>query len=191
MIFPSFKIEIERFYNCEEKYLHKGRSKRKNNFQTSPESLKNLSIKKTKPCLNTSKVCMCMATTFGKSKHQPSKIANPARGQLNRENEFPLSPFAPENLVSRDGFCSPVPRQTARLHTQDESGAYLGDSSRVPRRRLFIHLNRHTPSGQSLVYRVTQLRTDGVQCRDSAGTRSVNLKAISNGCCLGRSLWTN
>ena len=29
---------------------------------------------------------------------------------------FSLSLFAPENLVSRDGFCSPVPRQPAHLH---------------------------------------------------------------------------
>ena len=34
---------------------------------------------------------------------------------------------------------------------------------------LFISY-RHTPSGQSQVYRVTQLRTDGVHCRESAGT---------------------
>ena len=81
---------------------------------------------------------------------------NPARGQLNRENYFSLSLFAPENLVSRDGFGSPVPRQPAHLHTQAESGAYLRDSSRVPRRRPFIYLNRHTPSGQSQLYRVTQ-----------------------------------
>ena len=51
-----------------------------------------------------------------------------------------LSSFAPENLVSRDGFASPVPRQPAHLHTQAESGAYLRDSSRVPRRRPFIYL---------------------------------------------------
>ena len=51
---------------------------------------------------------------------------------------FSLSPFAPENLVSRDGFGCPVPRQPAHLHTQAESGAYLRDSSRVPRRRPFI-----------------------------------------------------
>ena len=73
-----------------------------------------------------------------------------------------LSPFAPENLVSRDGFGSPVPRQPAHLHTQAESGAYLRNSSRVPRWRTFICLNRYTPSGQSRVYQVTQLRTDGV-----------------------------
>ena len=41
----------------------------------------------------------------------------------------------PENLVSRDGFSRPVPRQPAHLHTQAESGASLRDSSRVPRRR--------------------------------------------------------
>ena len=38
---------------------------------------------------------------------QPSKIADPARGQLNRENDFSLSSSsssAPENLSSRDWF---------------------------------------------------------------------------------------
>ena len=50
-----------------------------------------------------------------------------------------------------------------------------------------VHLwNRHTPSGQSRVYRVTQLRTDGVHCRQSAGTGPVNLKVVPNGCGLGR-----
>ena len=48
---------------------------------------------------------------------------------------IPLSPCVPENLVSRDGFSRPVPRQPAHLHTQAESGAYLRDSSRVPPRR--------------------------------------------------------
>ena len=67
-------------------------------------------------------------------------IANSPRGQLNRENEYSLSASAPENLVSRDGFGSPVPRQPAHLHTQAECGAYLRDSSRVPRRRTFIYL---------------------------------------------------
>ena len=73
------------------------------------------------------------------SMDQPGKIANnPAHGQLNRENNIPLSPCVPENLVLRDGFSRPVPRQPAHLHTQAESGAYLRDSSRVPRRRPFM-----------------------------------------------------
>ena len=105
------------------------------------------------------------------------------------EMNIPLSPCVPENLVSRDGFSRPVPRQPAHLHIQAESGAYLRDSSRVPRRRPLW--NRHTPSGQSRVYRVTQLRTEGVHCRESAGTGPVNLKVVPNGCCLGRSPWTN
>ena len=42
-----------------------------------------------------------------------------------RKINIPLSPYAPENLASRDGFGSLVPRQPAHLHTQAESGAYL------------------------------------------------------------------
>ena len=52
-------------------------------------------------------------------------MVRPTSNKLNRENSFSLSSFAPENLVSRDGFGSPVPRQPAQLHTQAESGAYL------------------------------------------------------------------
>ena len=69
---------------------------------------------------------------------QPDKVANPARDQLNRENNIPLSPCVPVNLVPQDGFSLPVPRQPAHLHTQAESGAYLRDSSRFPRRRPFM-----------------------------------------------------
>ena len=36
----------------------------------------------------------CIGHTFSKSMDQPSKVANPARGQLNRENAyFPGSAF--------------------------------------------------------------------------------------------------
>ena len=56
---------------------------------------------------------------------QPSDVAIPARDQLNRKQmDIYLSPFAPENLVSRYGFGSPFPRQPAHFHTQAESGAY-------------------------------------------------------------------
>ena len=54
------------------------------------------------------------------------------------KTNIPLSPCVPENLVSRDGFSRPVPRRPAHLHTQAEYGAYLRDSSRVPRRRPFM-----------------------------------------------------
>ena len=74
--------------------------------------------------------------TCSKSMDQPGKTANPARGQLDKENEYlPIRVRAPDNLVSRDGLGSPVPRQAAHFHTQAEFGAYLlRDSSRVPRR---------------------------------------------------------
>ena len=61
-------------------------------------------------------VCMVIHI-ISKSMDQPGKVANPARGQLNREMNISLSAFAPENLVSRDEFRSSVPRQPAHLHT--------------------------------------------------------------------------
>ena len=111
---------------------------------------------------------------------QPGKVANPARGQLITKMNISLSPFAPENLVSLDGFGSPVPRHPAHLHTQAEFGAFFTYGI-PPAFRGGVHLfieNRHTPSGQSRVYRVTQLRTDGVHCRESAGIGPVNLKVV-------------
>ena len=92
-----------------------------------------------------------------------------------------LSAFAPENLVSRDGLGSPVLRQLIHLHNQAESGAHIRDFSRVPRQRLFMYF-KHTPSGQSRVYRVTQLRTDGAHCQESADIGLVNLKVVPNEC---------
>ena len=73
---------------------------------------------------------------------------------------IPLSLCVPENLVSRDVFSRPVPRQPAHLHTQAESGAYLRDSSRVPRRRPFIYFkppyaigSAPSLSGHAVAYR--------------------------------------
>ena len=132
------------------------------------------------PCTG---ICMyvCMVITYSRvwinRVRLPILLVVSWTGKMN----IPLSPCVPENLVSRDGFSCPAPRQPAHLHTQAESGAYLRDSSRVPRRRPWW--NRHTPSGQSRVYGVTQLRTDGVHCREFAGTGLVNLKVVPNGCC--------
>ena len=63
-------------------------------------------------------VLVCMyGHTHGKSNDQPGNVANPARGQLNREKmDISLSPYyVPGNLVSRDGFSRPVPRQPAHM----------------------------------------------------------------------------
>ena len=44
---------------------------------------------------------------------QPGKVANPARGQLNSENNTPPSPCVPENLVCETG--SAVPSRVSLL----------------------------------------------------------------------------
>ena len=76
---------------------------------------------------------------------QPGKVANPARGQLNRENEYSLSAFAPENLVSRDGFPFRVSLLISILRLN------LALTYGIPPEfrggvRLFIY-NPHTPPG--------------------------------------------
>ena len=131
-------------------------------------------------------------TTYSKSMDQPGKVANPARGQLNRENEyFPIRVRAWEfGLAKRFWQSRPASAcsfSILMLNLVLTYGVPPEFHGGVP---LFI-LNRHTPSGQSRVYQVTQLHTDGVHCRESAGTGPVNLKVLPNECCLGRSLWTH
>ena len=101
-----------------------------------------------------------------------------------------LSAFAPENLVSR-GTGSAVPSHASLLIPIIRLNMVL--TYGIPPEfgggvHLFI-LNRHTSSGQSRLYRVTQLRTDGVHCRESARAGPVNLKVVPNECCLGKSPW--
>ena len=70
---------------------------------------------------------------------QPGNVANPARGQLNRENTyFPVRVRASEFSLARR-VRQPRPASACSSHTQAESGAYLRDSSRVPRRRPFTY----------------------------------------------------
>ena len=60
---------------------------------------------------------------------------------------------------------SAVPSRVRLLifHTPAESAAYSQD---------FVYLYRQPPSGQSRVYQVTQLRTDGVYCREYDGSEA-------------------
>ena len=70
---------------------------------------------------------------------QPGKVANPARGQLNRENKYSPVPVRALRIWSREtGSAVPSRVSLFILHTQAESGAYLRDSSRVARRRPFM-----------------------------------------------------
>ena len=122
---------------------------------------------------------------------RPGKVASPARGQLNRKNaHFPVPVRALRIWFRETGSAILSRFSLLILRTQAESDAYSRDYFRFPWRLQFIYLNRHTPSGQFRVCRVTQLRTDGVHCRVSTGTGPVNLKVVLNGCYLGRSPWT-
>ena len=104
-----------------------------------------------------------------------------------------LSAFVPEIWSHETG--SPVPSRVSLLISiLIRLNLVLTTYGISPEFRGGVHLfiyNRHTPSSQSRVYRVTQLRIDGVHCRESAGTGPVNLKVVPNECCFGRSPWTN
>ena len=82
-------------------------------------------------------------------------------------NNISLSPFAPE-IWSRETGSAVSSRVSLlisilRLNLVLTYGIPPDFRGGV---HLFI-LNRHTPSGQSRVYRVTQVRTDRVHCRES------------------------
>ena len=67
-------------------------------------------------------------------------------------------------------------------YTQTESGAYLRDSSRVPRRHPFIYLKPPYAIGcLSRVYRVTHLRTDGVHSPPGTGPVVLNVVLVMDG----------
>ena len=112
---------------------------------------------------------------FQQSMDKPGMVANPARGQLNMEKNSFRCPLSRLRIWSRETR-SAIPSSVS-LHTQAERGAYSRDSYRFPRRRPFIYLNRHTPSGQFRVNRVPQ-RTNGVHRRESTGTGPVILEVV-------------
>ena len=123
---------------------------------------------------------------IAKRKDQPGKVANPPRGQLS--SFFFFCPRSLLRIWSRETGWQSHPASPCsspyysdclvlafRISPDFRGGVYL-----------FIY-NCHTPSGHSRVYRVTHMRTDGIHCRESADTGLENLKAVPNGCCLGRS----
>ena len=90
-----------------------------------------------------------------------------------------LSPFAPENLASQDGFGRPVPRQPAYSPQSSYIWCLLIIAGILPiSAAASIYLDRHTPSGRSRIYRVMEMRTDGGHCQESAGTGPVVLKVV-------------
>ena len=128
-----------------------------------------------------------MVITYSKSMGQPGKVANPAGGQLNRENEYFLVRVRSRvRIWSRETVSAVPPRVSLLLSilrlilvlTYGIPPEFRGGV------HLFILDRRITLSGQSRVYRVTQLRTGGVHCREFTGTGPVNLRVVPNECCL-------
>ena len=88
-----------------------------------------------------------------------------ARGQLNREGLVSLFLFAPENSVSLDSLGRPIPRKSA--YSLNIGLNLVLNHGIFPAFHEGVNLYRQPPSGQSRVYRVTQLRTDGVHTESS------------------------
>ena len=89
-----------------------------------------------------------------------------------------LSPFAPENLVQRDRFGRPVPRQPARPpHSGCTWCLFTGFFPLSTVASIYSYLQ---PSlDQSRVYQITKLCTDGVHCRRGyAGIGPLVLKVV-------------
>ena len=94
---------------------------------------------------------------------------SPARGQLNRENEYFPCHRTRLRIWSREtGSAVPSLISLLILHTQAESGVYSRHSSQFPRRRQFIYTAiRHWVSPEFIG---PQLRTNDIHCRESTGT---------------------
>ena len=90
-----------------------------------------------------------------------------------------LSPFAPASS-SREAV-SAVPSRVRLLLSILRLNVVLTDTGflSISAAASIYLLYCHTPVGQSRVYRVTQLRTDGVHCRrESTDTGPVALKVV-------------
>ena len=121
---------------------------------------------------------------------QPGKVANPARGQLNRESEHSRLRACLRFWSRETG--SAVPSRVSLLISILRLNLVLTYGI-PPEFRGGVHMKPPYAIGSvpSLSGHAVALRTDGVHCRESAGTGPVNLKVVPNGCCLGRSPWTN
>ena len=123
--------------------------------------------------------CSSMRSSLIAAYRSTGMVANPARGQLNAGKLFVFySPRPRLRIWSREsGSAVPSDVNPLILQTRAESAACSRDSSRFPRRHPDIPSTAigSVPS----LYQVTQLRTDGVHCQESAGTRPVVLEVVS------------
>ena len=122
---------------------------------------------------------------FQQSMDQPGQVANPARGQLNMENEYCLYRSRLRTRSREMGSAVPSRIYLLILHIQDEPGANPRNSCRIPRRRLHLPSTAigSVPSSSghaAIVYRWRSLPRVRRQSASSPQGSS------SNGCCLFR-----
>ena len=108
--------------------------------------------------------------------HQPRMAANP--DSIKQGFFFlPIPRRRLKNLVSRDRLGRPVPRQPAHSPHPRQISCVLTSPPPLAALRDGVHLQPQPPSGQSRLYRITQMRNDGVHHRASACTGPGVLKA--------------
>ena len=119
---------------------------------------------------------------FPQNVDQPGEVISPARGQLNRENEY----FSVPVCASKFGLAKRVrPSRPASACSFCRLRLNLVLTHGIPLDFLGgIHLFVSPYAiGPSRVYRVAaQLRADGIHCQESAGTRPVVLKIVQVTC---------
>ena len=125
--------------------------------------------------------------TYSKSMHQPGKVANPARGQLNRENEYSTL----RRIWSSETGSAVPSRVSLHISTLRLDLVFLLTGFLPSSAAASIYLfeppyaigSVPSLSCHAIAY---QWRLLPKVCRH----RPINLKVVPNGCCLGRSPWT-
>ena len=120
--------------------------------------------------------------TYSKSVDQPGKVLNPARSwSAEQRNEyFPVPVRAREFGLARR-FRQYRPASVCS--SPYSGGIWCLLTGSLPSSTVMTPIYLFRPPyaiGSVPSYRVTQLRTNGVHCRESAGTGPVNLKVVSS-----------
>ena len=118
-----------------------------------------------------------MVIPYTKGKDQLGKVVNLARGQLAEQVKlFSLTPFSPENLVSRDGFGSPIPSSpysrlnlvliTNGIPTECRGGVHL----------LTVHIIYYECSSKNMYILCTMISAALLSCSVSSTTECPRMK---------------
>ena len=123
-----------------------------------------------------------MVITYSRVKINRGIVAIPACSWSAEQRKWNLDLPCPSShlrIWSREtGSAVPSRISLVVLYTRAESDAFLLTGFLPVSAAASIYSKRLTPSPQSRVYRVMQLLTDDLHCRESAGTGPVVLKIV-------------